>query len=217
MSEIPSNESSDTIAAILMASGFSERFGKQNKLLVDFRGKPMARYALELAAGMNFSGGIFLVASSGDVAALASDFGAVRAIKNTAPEKGLRESVRLGVQAAGTEPDYYLFFPCDQPFLDAATVQSVLDARAPGCIVEPRYGGRPGNPCLFSAVFRRELLSLNEGETPRLLKSRYPQALRGVEISSPLALEDIDDEETLRRLSQRPCRRQGRRYPLSDQ
>jgi len=184
-----------------MASGFSERFGKQNKLLVDFRGKPLARYTLELAAGINFSGGIFFTASSCDVAALASDIGAVRALKNTAPEKGMRESVRLGLEAAGTEPDYYLFFPCDQPFLDAITVQHILDAKAPGRIVEPRYGDRPGNPCLFSAVFREELLSLNEGETPRIIKARHPQALRIVEISNPLALEDIDDEETLKRYS----------------
>jgi len=201
--DILSNESAGPVAAILMASGFSERFGGQNKLLVDFRGKPMARYTLELAAGMRFpgaGGGIFFIASSREVAALASDFSVVRVIKNNAPEKGLRESVRLGVEAAGTEPEYYIFFPCDQPFLDAATVRRVLDARESGCIVEPRYGGRPGNPCLFSAAFREELLSLNEGETPRIIKTRYPQALRGVDISNPLALKDIDDKETLKSL-----------------
>jgi CTP:molybdopterin cytidylyltransferase MocA len=184
-----------------MASGFSERFGSLNKLLADFRGKPLARYTLELAAAINFSGGIFLTASSREVAALASDLGVVRVLENTAPEKGLRESVRLGVAAAGTESEYYIFFPCDQPFLDAASVHLILGARAPGRIVEPRCNGRPGNPCLFSAAFREELLSLNEGETPRLLKTRHPQALRGVEITNPLALEDIDDEETLARLS----------------
>ncbi|MDR1803319.1 MAG: nucleotidyltransferase family protein [Treponema sp.] len=210
----PSKKSAGPVAAILMASGFSERFGGQNKLLVDFRGKPLAHYTLELAAGMRFPGGIFFIASSGEVAALASDFDIVRVIKNTAPEKGLRESVRLGVEAAGTEPEYYLFFPCDQPFLDAVTVRRVLDARESGCIVEPHYGGRPGNPCLFSAAFREELLSLNEGETPRLIKTRYPQALRGVEISNPLALEDIDDEETLMGLSEKQLSGQPRRYSL---
>ena len=196
------NKNSGKTAAILLASGFSERFGGKNKLLIHFRGKPLARYALELAAGMNFSGGIFLIAASGDVAALAADIGAVSVIKNNAPEKGLRESVRLGLESAGTEPEYYLFFPCDQPFLDADTVQLILDARAHGCIVEPCYGGRPGNPCLFSSVFREDLLSLNEGETPRLIKTRHPQALRAVEITSPLALEDIDNEESFQRYSQ---------------
>jgi molybdenum cofactor cytidylyltransferase len=195
-----SEEIPGPVAAILLASGFSKRFGGKNKLLIPFHGKALALYALELAAGMDFSGGIFLVAASDEVAALAANLNAVRVIKNTAPEKGIRESIRLGVEAAHESAAHFLFFHCDQPFLDAATVQSILDARKPGLIVEPRYRGRPGNPCLFSAFFREELLSLGGGETPCLIKTRHPEALRGVEVSSPLALEDVDDEETLKRL-----------------
>ena len=182
-----------------MASGFSKRFGERNKLLEPFGVKPLARYTLELTAGMGFSGGIFFVTASCDVAALAADLKTVNVIKNPFPEKGQHESVRLGLLAA--DADYYLFFPCDQPFLDAATVQRILDARVPACIVEPRYMGRPGNPCLFHAGFRGELLSLKDGETPRLVKERHKEALRGVEVSNPLVLEDIDDEETLGRLT----------------
>ena len=186
------------VAAILMASGFSKRFGEENKLLHPFGGKALARYTLELAAGLDFPGGIFFVTSSDDVAALASDLSAVRVVRNAAPEKGRRESVRLGLEAA--DAAYYLFFTCDQPFLDVLTVQLILDARKQSRIVEPRYQGRPGNPCLFSAVFREELLSLEEGETPRLIKTRHPGAVIGVEVSSSLVLQDIDDEYTLKRL-----------------
>ena len=186
-------------AAVLMASGFSKRFGERNKLLVPFRGKPLARYALELASALGFPGGIFFVVSSDDIAALASaDLSGVRVIKNAAPDKGLRESVRLGVEAADGAA-YCLFFPCDQPFLDGATVRLILDAREEGRIVEPCYHGRPGNPCLFSLAFREELVSLKEGETPRLIKARHPEAVIRVEVHSPLVLEDIDDEETLAR------------------
>ena len=181
-----------------MASGFSERFGSGNKLLVPFRNKPLARYTLELAVSFDFSGGVFFIASDDDVAALAADLPAVKVIKNHSPEKGLRESVRLGVEAVAAAA-YYLFFPCDMPFLDKNTVQRILDERRQGCIVEPCYCGRPANPCLFSAFFRDELLSLKEGETPRLIKARYRESLRSVEISDPLILADIDDEETFRK------------------
>ena len=189
-------------AAILMASGFSERFGEQNKLLVPFRGKPMARYTLELAASLDMGGVIFFVTASGDVASLAADLPAVRVVKNSSPGKGLRESVRLGVEAAGPDAEYFFFFHCDQPFLDACTVRLILDEREKGCIVEPRYRLTPGNPCLFSAVFREELLSLKEGESPRLIKTRHSEALRWVEVSDPMVLKDIDDEETFKRLAE---------------
>ena len=210
------NDSSVLAAAILMASGFSKRFGEKNKLLLPFRGKPLARHTLELASAMAFPGGIIFVAACDEVAALAEGLGNISVVKNAAPEKGLRESVRLGIEAADAAYamalpgaavciESYLFFTCDQPFLDAATVRLILDeglkAGDRNCIIEPRYKGRPGNPCLFSKDFREELLSLKEGETPRLIKARHPEALRGVEVSNPLVLEDIDDEETLMRLS----------------
>ena len=183
-----------------MASGYSERFGRQNKLLLPFRGKPLARYTLELAAAMDFSGGVYYIAASDKVAALAAGIPGINVIKNTAPEKGLRESVRLGIEACGLAAcpaaDYFIFFPCDMPFLDTFTVQRILDEREPGCIVEPRFREEPGNPGLFSAVFRDELLSLKEGETPRLIKTRHPEALRVIEITNPQILRDIDDDET---------------------
>ena len=187
-------ERSGKVAAILMASGFSKRFGGKNKLLIPFRGKPLARYTLELATAVDFLGGIFFVAARDDVAALAFDLPGVAIIKNNAPDNGLRESVRLGLEAAGSEAEYYLFFPCDMPFLDANSVQGIVDVRQHGCIVEPCYRGRPGNPCLFSAAFREELLSLKENETPGLIKERHPEAVIGFEAASPLILEDVDDE-----------------------
>ena len=194
------NYESGPVAAILMASGFSRRFGLRNKLLVPFRGKALARYTLELAAGFDFQGGIFFICACDDVAALAADLSRVKVVKNSAPEKGMHESISLGLEAAGASPAYYLFFTCDQPFLYAFTVQRILDARQQGCIVEPRCKGKSGNPCLFSVSFRDELLSLGEGETPKLIKKRNSQALISVEVSNSIILEDIDDEETLERL-----------------
>jgi len=192
-----------------MASGFSRRFGSGNKLLFPFRGKPLAGYALDLACGMSkdshcFSG-IFFVAADEQVAGLAKGL-PVTLIRNTAPEKGQRESVRLGVEAAG-ETGYYFFFPCDQPLLDRETLRLILAARKPGYIVEPcnSQGSRvcqgsrvyQGSPCLFSAAFRDELLNLSEGEKPRIIKARHPEALISVEITNPLALIDIDRPEDI--------------------
>ena len=129
----------------------------------------------------------------------------VKIIKNQSPDKGLRESVRLGVEAAEGEAAYYMFFHCDEPFLDTDTVRRIVDEREPGFIVEPCYknssdcaSGRPGNPCLFSGVFREELLSLREGETPRIIKNRHAKAVKTVEVFNSLTLRDIDNEEDLK-------------------
>ena len=193
------------IFAILMAAGFSERFGGQNKLLAPFRGKPLARYTLELAAGFGAFSGVFFIAASDAVAALAAGL-PVTLVHNTAPEKGQRESVRLGVEAAdaflaasGRTADtaYYLFLPCDQPLLDAETLRHIISVREKGRIVEPRFQGAPRAPGLFSGVFREELLALAPGELPRVIKARHPAAVTPVPVSNPLALLDIDTPEDL--------------------
>jgi CTP:molybdopterin cytidylyltransferase MocA len=54
----------DKINAILMASGFSRRFGSANKLLATFRGKPLARHTLELACALDVFNRVFLPANT---------------------------------------------------------------------------------------------------------------------------------------------------------
>jgi molybdenum cofactor cytidylyltransferase len=189
-----------------MASGFSRRFGNENKLLVPFRGKALARHTLDLVCGMDCFRKIIFVAADEKTAALAEGL-RLTIVRNAAPEKGQRESIRLGVETAGAGArSCYLFFPCDQPLLDAAVVRLVLEARRPGCIVQPCYQGEPGSPALFSGVFRQELLALGQGERGRDLIRRHPESLVLVETAevpfsrpcSPLA--DVDDPETLSRL-----------------
>ncbi|HCC37975.1 MAG TPA: hypothetical protein DEQ14_10370 [Treponema sp.] len=203
----------DKVFAILMAAGLSKRFGGANKLLAQFKGRPLVEYTLDLVCSLgDCLDGIFFVYTDERAAVIARNAAMTRntavpappeitLIHNAAPEKGQRESVRLGVEAADAAPgDFFLFMPCDQPLLDADTVRAIIAGREKGRIVEPRHEGKPGSPCLFSGVFRDELLTLKDGEQPRVIKARHPQAVFPVTVANPLALLDIDDTETLRRL-----------------
>jgi molybdenum cofactor cytidylyltransferase len=203
--------------AILLAAGFSRRLGGQNKLLAPFGGKPLAQHTLDLVCGMGCFERVFFVYADEAVADLAGDL-EVTGVYNSAPEKGQGESVRLGLTAAvhaaaglsgNVEEDYYMFFPCDQPLLDQDTVRLLLDAARPGRITEPACPGGNQSPSLFSASFLDELLALKQGEHPRLLKARHPQALIKVEIADPVMLADIDTLEDLRKLEEDFTRRRG--------
>ena len=219
------------VDAILLASGFSRRFGGENKLLVPFRGKTLAGHTLELVCGIDCIKNVILVTSFDGVASEAMKLSHVRNIKiirNDHPERGQRESVRLGVEASSA--DWYLFFPCDQPLLDAETVMRIIGAaKTEGQIIQPfsRRGtrqrsfehtmqrsfehtmqncpggsgeGYPGNPVLFSASFREELLSLQEGEHPRNIKAEHPEAVYSIEIENETVLFDVDNPDTLLKL-----------------
>jgi molybdenum cofactor cytidylyltransferase len=207
----------DKIYAVLMAAGFSRRFGGKNKLLVPFRGKPLARHTLDLVCAAGCFHRIFFITACEEAAELARGL-PLTPIRNEHPELGQRESIRLGLEAAKAEDTgagpgsgeagnaYYLFCPCDQPFLDADALRRILEVRSPGHIVQPFCLGEPGNPSLFSDAFREDLLHLGPGERGRDIIKKYPGKVIRAEIPpipasppfpefSPLA--DIDDAGTL--------------------
>jgi molybdenum cofactor cytidylyltransferase len=123
------------------------------------------------------------------VAALADGL-PVTVIRNAHPELGQRETLRLGVTSS--DAAFYLFFPCDQPFLDAATVRALVAARREGAIVQPRCCGEPSTPVIFSRAFRQEILGLNPGEHGRDLKTRHPEAVVPVDFDDPRLFMDVD-------------------------
>lgn len=195
-----------SVDAILMASGSSVRFGAEDKLLAPFRGTPLVLHTVRLALQAGCFRHIFLVYARPEVAALAEGL-AVCAIYNGNPGRGMCESVRLGVQASRAA--HYLFFPCDQPLLPAEVVRSIVEQRRSGRIVVPSNGLAPGTPVLVSATFREELLSLADGETPRLLKKRHPEAVYTLRVASRRALMDVDTVEALNCLQAKDAEEQS--------
>lgn len=187
----------DSVDIILLAAGLSSRFGRENKLLQTFRGKSLLVRALELACSSATNGEPILVYSAPETEAEAKRF-PVRRVHNPHPEHGFGVSVELGV--AASTASHYLFVLCDQPLLDGATIDAVVSRRCPGGIVVPRHAGRPGNPALFSSFFRRELLTLPAGQSPRLLKERHADRVEAVDIENPWPLRDADTPEDLRTL-----------------
>ncbi|MFV0401788.1 MAG: NTP transferase domain-containing protein [Oscillospiraceae bacterium] len=180
------------IDAILLAAGLSRRYGRENKLLLPFRGVPLVERALSLAVGLGSFARILIVCSDPEVMEIARRY-PLEIIVNEHPEDGISESIRLGVSSSSGE--YYLFLPCDQPLLDGQTVSNVLEAASPSRIVCPVWSGARGSPVLFSAEYRRQLLSLPKGRGGKVIMEKYPECVNEVEASCREALMDIDTED----------------------
>ena len=187
----------DCVDAILMASGSSRRFGTKDKLLQLFRGKPLVEHTLSMLCGIEEINRIHFIYSSLEVGELVKKY-PVNAIYNDHPERGICESIRLGVVAASAE--FYLFVTGDQPMLDAATINEILLHKKAGCIVVPYHNGNPGSPVLFSELFREELIQLNDTETGRVIQRRNEKAVVSFEVGNAMALLDIDTENDLTHL-----------------
>lgn len=182
-------------SAIVMASGLSRRMGK-NKLLLPYRGKPIAAYTLDLVKGLDLKERI-LVTAYDEVAALGKERG-FQVVINDENEEGKAASIRKGLDAA-EDADGYLFFVADQPLLKKETVEKMLRLfEKENRIIAPVYRGRKGNPVLFPAGFKEELSGLTGDEGGSKIVKR--ESYLPLEIDNPRELEDIDTVESYERL-----------------
>ena len=186
-----------TVDAILMASGASVRFGKDDKLLYSFMGKPLASYTLSLVLSFGGFNSVIFVFANPQVASLAEGSDVVM-VQNRNPSRGQCESIRLGVSMASG--DHYAFFPCDQPLLDDSTLRILLANVAQGGIVVPVFNGRTSSPVIFSKAFREELLSIPDGESGKWVKGRHPERVIQVAVPNGRALSDVDTPAELKRI-----------------
>ena len=213
------------IAFIYLASGFGRRYGS-NKLLEIVDGKPLFCHGLEAlleAAGKlrteeGIAVEILVVSQYSEIleaserlkasidndlcdrvshAAIVQPDISVSPIPNPYSSEGITASVRLGVRRA-ERADAYLFAAADQPWLLPASIRRLTEAfyRSPQTIACLASGERRGNPAIFSARYREELLKLTGDRGGNVIMKRYPREVQLVQAAAA-ELKDIDSKEDL--------------------
>lgn len=154
------------ISAIVMASGLSERMGK-NKLLLELKGKKIYQYVYDLLDQVSFDE-VILVSSYDELLEEAKKRG-YKAIYNDKNMVGKSSSIKLGVNNSKKD-NALMFFVADQPLLTKDTVEKLLEAyKEKNVITYPRTEKRRGAPVIFPPKYREGLLSLEYDEGGMLL------------------------------------------------
>lgn len=151
------------IECILLAAGFSRRFGG-NKLFLSAGDEALWQHTCAVLQNVKFKQdiqkGIVVVTQYPAIREECRRRGICCAV-NPDPARGISSSLQTGLLAA-PGADHYAFFVADQPALTAGAVSGFLNAYlesgAPlGAVCGPEG---PGNPCVFSAQFVPQLLAL---------------------------------------------------------
>jgi molybdate transport repressor ModE-like protein len=180
------------LGCVIMASGLGKRFGG-NKLMADFRGKPMIQRALDATEGL-FSRRV-VVTRHESVAQLAREQN-VDVVLHDLPHRS--DTVRLGLEALG-DLDACMFLPGDQPLLRRETVAMLLEnwKENPDSIIRPAYEDNEGSPVVFPAWAFPELKNLPEGKGGGVVIRKHPHEVLRVSVSNPFELADADTPSTL--------------------
>lgn len=186
------------VSAVIMASGFGKRMGK-NKLLLPLWGKVIIEYVIEAALNSNLDE-IILVGRDEGVLSIARENG-VKTILNTNAHLGQSEAVKLGINNTGI-CDGYMFLTGDQPLINREVINILIDEfeKNKDKIVVPLCNGRRGSPVIFSKAFRNELLNL-EGDTGgREVIKKHIDSVIYKTIDEEYLLMDIDTEEDYKKI-----------------
>ena len=95
------------ISAIILASGYSRRMGK-NKLLLKYRGKSLIEHTIDTILQCGFSE-VILVGREEEIIEIGNRNG-LKVIKNENADKGISESIKLGVVQCKRNRWIYVFY-----------------------------------------------------------------------------------------------------------
>lgn len=191
---------------ILLAAGFSRRFGASNKLMHALPDKtPMA-----LAAAQNL------------ITALPLSIAVVRA-ENTAladmlrqaglhialcteDEQVMADSLATAIRYAAnfTEAEHgFVIALADMPYIKPASISAIAHAVSCGAgIAIPTFNGQRGHPVGFAAKFRNELAQVSGDEGARAVVKRHAHAVQLIACDDAGILADIDTPADLESLPQ---------------
>lgn len=178
------------IGAVLMASGFSHRFGR-NKLLQNVEGVPMIERAFQALPAELFQRAV-VVSSYPEVLEMA-ERQHYFPVPNPMAADGQSASIRLGL-AELRDMDGVMFAVCDQPWLCRESVARLIHRfyDCPTCICALSWQKKRGNPVIFPRSLFPKLLSLRGEEGGGKVIRANIDLLRLVDTGNPKELNDVD-------------------------
>jgi len=139
------------LAAVILAAGRSRRFGG-DKLLAEWRGRPILWHVLDVTAAARASGELadawVVVAAEDDAAAVLARSAGLPRVVNPDADLGLSSSLRCGLTALPADAGAALILLGDQPMIRLDVIAQLAAAWRAGAgpILRPRYAGSPGSP-----------------------------------------------------------------------
>jgi molybdenum cofactor cytidylyltransferase len=195
------------VAAVVLAAGASQRFGRPKQLMA-WEGDTLLGHAVDVALASQADPVLVVLGYRAEDCRAALGDRPARVVVNSDWALGQSSSVQAGLAALPPDASAVLFLLADQPGVTPAVINALIERHratlAP--VVWPEYQGRRGNPVLFDQVAFPRLMHLSGDTGGRPVLQTYTQQAERVPVSESGILFDIDtpDDYTKASMDQTP-------------
>ena len=193
------------VGAVVLAAGAGERIGHRPKSLLELGGVPLIRRTLIALSGAGVDEVVVVLGHHADrIGPVVENF-PVTVVHNPRPEDGQVSSQRIGLAALTGKLDAVLVVLADQPMLNAQDISALIGAwkkrREGVAVVHPEVNGERGNPVIFGADVREQILAGEANVGCRQWQSRHPELVAPFVTDNRRYRIDIDTPDDLERFA----------------
>jgi CTP:molybdopterin cytidylyltransferase MocA len=193
-----------TIGAVLLAAGAGTRMGGRPKALLELGGVPLVLRQLIALSGAGVDELVVVLGHHAASIMPVIEHFPVTVVHNPQPDDGQVSSLRLGLAAVNPNVDAVLVALADQPLINEQDITSLIGAfkkRPQGtALLVPRVAGEPGNPVIFSAAVREQILEGGVNIGCRQWRKANPQAVASFDTDNRRFVLDVDTPDDIERL-----------------
>ena len=187
---------------MLLASGFSTRFGS-SKLLAIYNDRTLIEHSIATLAPCDRIIAVVRV----DDKAVQSLLNAhsIDCVFNTEPKRGMGHSIACAVKATSLSSGWCLL-PADMPCIDASVCHRLVQSLQHGArIAAPFYRDRRGHPVAFSNHYHDALSALDGDSGARSIIQRNAEHLTAIDTDDAGVLLDVDSPVDMAKIAKQGC------------
>ncbi|MBA4178333.1 MAG: nucleotidyltransferase family protein [Leptothrix sp. (in: Bacteria)] len=193
------------VGAVLLAAGAGSRLGGRPKCLLELGGVPLIRRQLIALSGAGVDEVVVVLGHHAELIEPAVLDFPLTLVRNLRPDDGQVSSQRLGLAALTGKLDAVIVALADQPMINAQDITALIAAfkkRPQGSsVVYPEVAGERGNPVIFTAEVREQILAGDAHIGCRQWQAANAQAVAPFATDNRRYRVDIDTPDDLARFA----------------
>jgi len=192
-----SERAAKTVAALMLAAGYSRRFGGDKRRATLADGRSLLASSLELPCSMLEE--VWLVLRPDESITELGLPAGIKLVQHPLTAQGMGHSLAAGAERllAESVADSVAIFLADMPLIRRDSLETLLAHVSADNIVLPSYQGKHGHPVVFGRDFWPQLAALSGDVGAKAVLQQNADAVQIIELDDPGVLQDIDSPTDL--------------------